>query len=83
MRLKPIQTTDRGESSETEFYNVSHGVVIVVFVVGCAYLFGRENASKLEETVGWVIEIGLRLDARVHQADELAAVDLRAWYMNG
>jgi hypothetical protein len=54
----------------------------VVFVVGCAYLFGRENASELEETVGWIIEIGLRLDARVHQADELAAVDLRAWYMN-
>ena len=54
----------------------------MVSIVGCAYLFGRENASELEETVGWIIEIGLLLDARAHQADELAAFDLRAWYMN-
>ena len=66
MRLKSSQTTDRGESGETAFYNVSHGIAIVVFVVGCAYLVGGENASEVEETVAWIIEIGLRLTARVH-----------------
>jgi len=78
MRLKSIQTTDRGERGEAAFYNVSHGFALVVFVVGCAYLFGGENASELEETFGRIIEIGRRIDARVHQASKLGAVDLRA-----
>ena len=82
MRLKSGQTTDRGERGEAAFYNVSHGVAFVVFVVGCAYLFGGENASELEETFGWIIKIGWRIYARVHQADELGGVDLRAWNMN-
>jgi hypothetical protein len=51
--------------------------VVFVFVVGCAYLFGGENASELEEAFGWIIEMGRRIDARVHQADGLAGVDLR------
>jgi len=54
----------------------------MVFVVGCAYLFGGENASELEETFGWIIKIRWRIDARLHQADELGGVDLRAWNMN-
>ena len=57
------------------FYNISHGVTFVVFVVGCAYLFCRENALELEETVIWIIEIRV-------QADELDDVNLRAWNMN-
>jgi hypothetical protein len=56
--------------------------VVFVFVVGCAYLFGGENASELEEAFGWIIEMGRRIDARVHQADGLAGVDLRAWNMD-
>ena len=82
MRLKSSQTTDRGERGEAAFNNVSHGVAFVVFVVGCAYLFGGENASELEETFGWIIKIRRRVDARYHQADELGGVDLRAWNMN-
>ena len=82
MRLKSSQTTDCGERGEAAFYNVSHGVIIVVFVVGCADLFGGENASELEETFSWIIEIGRRIDTRVHQADEPGRVDLRAWNMN-
>ena len=82
MRLKFVQATDRGERGEAAFYNVSHGVAFVVFVVGCAYLFGGENAPELEETFNWIFEIGWRIDARVHQADELGGVYLRAWMMN-
>lgn len=82
MRLKSSQTTDRGERGEAAFYNVSHGVAFAVFVVGCAYLFGGENASELEETFDWIIEIRRRIDSRVHQTDELDDVDLRAWNMN-
>ena len=82
MRLKSGQTPDRGERGEAAFYNVSHGVAFVVFVVGCAYLFGGENSSELEETFNWIIEIGRRIGARIHQADELGGVDLRAWIMN-
>ena len=76
------QTTDRGERGEAAFCNVSLGVTFVVIVVGCAYLFGGENAFEPEYTFGWTIEIGRRIDARVHQADELGGVDLRAWNMN-
>ena len=82
MRLKSTQTTDRGERGEAAFNNVSHGVTFVVFVVGCAYLFGGENASELEETFDWIIKIGWRINPRVHQLDELGGVDLRAWNMN-
>ena len=82
MRLKSTQTTDCGERGVATFYNVSHGFVFVVFVVGCAYLFGGENASELEESFVWIIEIGRHIDARVHQLDELGEVDLRAWSMN-
>ena len=82
MRLKSSQTTDRGERGEAAFYNVSHGVAFVVFVAGRAYLFGGENASEREETFDWIIEIGRRIDARVHQVYELGSVDLRAWNMN-
>jgi len=82
MRLESIQTTDRGERGEAAFNNVSHGVAIVVFVFGRAYLFGGENASELEETIDGIIKIGRRPDARVHQADELAGVNLRAWDMD-
>ena len=78
MRLKSSQTTDRGERGEAAFNNVSHGVTFVVFFVECAYFFSGENASELEETFGWIIKIG----RRVHQADELGGVDLRAWNMN-
>jgi hypothetical protein len=82
MRLKSSRTTDRSERGEAAFYNVSHGVAFVAFVVGCAYLFGGENASELEETFSWIIEIGWRIDARVHQTDELGGIDFRAWNMN-
>ena len=82
MRLKSSQTTDRGERGEAAFNNVSHGVPFVVFVVGCAYLFCGKNASEPEETFVWIIEIGRRIDARVHQADELGGVNLGAWNMN-
>ena len=82
MRLRSSQTTNRGEHGEAAFNNVSHGVAFVVFVVECAYLFGGENASELEETFDWIIKIGRCIDARVHQADELGGVDLRAWNMN-
>jgi hypothetical protein len=77
MRLKSSQTTDRGEYGEAAFYNVPQEVSFVVYVVGRAYLFGRENASELKETLGRVVEIGRRIDAR--EADELGSVDLRAW----
>ena len=79
MRLKSSQTTDRGKGGEAAFYNVSHEVAFAVFVVGCAYLFGRENASELKETFYRVVEIGRPMNARVHQTDELAGVNLRAW----
>ena len=82
MRLKSGQTTDRGERSEAAFNNVSHGVALMVFVVGYVYLLGRENASELEETFGRIIKIGRRIDARVHSSEELARVGLRAWNMN-
>ena len=82
MRLKSTQTTDRGECGEATFYNISHGFAFGVFVVGCAHLFGGENTSELEETVDWIIEIGRRIDARVHQVNKLAGVNLRAWNMN-
>ena len=52
MRFKSSQTTDRGERGEVAFYNVSHEVTFVVFVIRCTYLFGGENASELEETFG-------------------------------
>ena len=80
--LKSSQTTDRGERGEAVFYNISHGVVFVVFVVGCAYLFGGENASEFDETFGWIIKIRSCIDARVHYANKLGGVDLRAWNMN-
>ncbi len=48
MRLKSSQTTERGERGVAEFHNVSRGDAIVACVVGCAYLFGGENASELE-----------------------------------
>ena len=82
MGFKPVQTTNRGECGEAAFDNVSHGVAFVVFIVGCAYLFSGENASELKETFGWIIKVGRRIDARIHQADELGTVDLRAWNMN-
>lgn len=82
MRLKSSPTTDRGERGVATFYDVSHGLVFVVFVVGGAYLFGGENASELEESFVWIIEIGRRIESRVHQLDELGEVDLRAWNMN-
>ena len=63
------------------FYNVSHRVTFVVSVVWRVHLFSRENASELEETFDWIIEIW-RIDARVHQANKLAGVNLRAWNMN-
>ena len=50
MRHESSQTTGRGERGGTAFNNVSHGVAIAIFVVGCAYLFGGENPSELEET---------------------------------
>jgi hypothetical protein len=56
--------------------------VVFQVVFGCAYLFGGENASEIEEAFGWIIETGRRIDARVHQADGLAGVDLRAWNMD-
>jgi hypothetical protein len=57
MRLKSSQATDRNTCGEAAFYNVSHEVAFAVFVVGCAYLFGRENASELKETFYRVVEI--------------------------
>ncbi len=81
MRLKSSQTTERGERGVAEFHNVSHGFAIVACVVGCAYLFGGDNASVLEMII-WIIEIGQRIDTRVHQADEIAGGDLGAWNMN-
>jgi hypothetical protein len=80
MRLKSIQITDRGERAEAAFYNVLRAVAIAVFVVGCAYLFGGENASELEETFVWIIEIGRCI---ADQTPKLAGLDLRAWNMNG
>jgi hypothetical protein len=82
MRLISIQTTDRGERGDAALYNVSHEVIFVVSAVGTANLFGGENASEPEETFAWISEIGWRIDARVHQLDELGQVDLRAWNMN-
>ena len=78
MRLKSSQTTDRGECGEATFYDISHGVTLVVFVVGGAHLFGRENTSELEETFSWIIEIRQRIDARVHQVSKLGSVNLSA-----
>ena len=46
MRHESSQTTGRGERGGTAFNNVSHGVAIAVFVVGCAHLFGGENPSS-------------------------------------
>ena len=82
MRLKSSQTTDRDERGEAAFHNISNGVAPEVFIVGSAYLFGRENASELEKTINRIIEIRRRIDARVHQADEPGKVGLRAWNMN-
>ena len=61
-----IQATDRGERGGATLYNVSHGLVFVVLAVGFAYLFGREDASKLQEAFGWIVKVGRRIDARVH-----------------
>ena len=83
MKLTSIQTTDRSERGEAAFNNVSHGGAFMVLVVGCAYLFGGEDASEPEETFGRIIKIGRRIHTRVHQFDELAGVDLRAWNTNG
>ena len=80
MRLKSIQITDCGERAEAAFYNVLRAVAIAVFVVGCAYLFGGENASELKETFVWIMEIGRRI---ADQTPKLAGLDLRAWNMNG
>ena len=79
MRLKSIQTTDRSERSEAVFYNVSYRVAFVVFIVGCAYLFGGENASELKETLDGIIKIRRCIHTRAHQANESARVNLRAW----
>ena len=84
MRLKSSQTTNRGGRGETAFCNVSDWVAFAVSVVGCLYLFGRENPSELKETVKWKSEIGRHAcstDAREHRADELDIVELRAWNM--
>ena len=80
MRLESIQTTDRGEAA---FDNISHGVAVAIFIAGSAYLFGRENASELEETFGGVTETGRHTSARAHQAGEVGDVDLRAWNVDG
>jgi hypothetical protein len=44
-------------------------------------LLGGEDATELEETSDGILKIGRRVDAGVHQADELGGVDLRAWDM--
>ena len=82
MRLESSQNADRGERGVAMFDDVSHGFAIVALGVGCPHLFGGENASELEGTVGWVNELGPYIDARVHQTDELGRVDLRAWNMD-
>ncbi len=82
VRLKTSQTTDRGERSKAVLYNVSHAVAIVVFVIRIAYLLGGEDASELEETINRIIELGRPIFTRIHQVDELAGVDLRAWDIN-
>jgi len=82
MRLISIQTTDRGERGEATFYDVSHEVIFAVSAVGSANLFGGENASELEETIDWIIEISRHTNARADQLDELGQVDLRAWNMS-
>ena len=58
MRGKSSQTTNRGERGEAAFYNISHRLIVEVFVVGRAYIIGGENTLQLEKTFCWIAEIG-------------------------
>ena len=82
MRLEPSKTTNRGERGVTAFDHESHGVTLQVLIVGLTYLSGGENASELEKTILGVVELGLRVVPRVHQAHKRAGVDFSAWNTN-
>ena len=80
MRHESNRIANCAECDEAAFNSVSHGVTTAVLVVECAYLFGRENVSELEETFDRIIEIRWQTDARVwHQAGKPVGVNLRAW----
>ena len=78
MGFKSSQTANCGVCGEATFYNISHGFIFVVSVVGCAYLFSRENALKLKETFIRIIKIRWRINAWVHQGYKLGTINLRA-----
>lgn len=48
---------------------------IVILRVGMAHAILGENALKLEEAFGWVLEAGLRVRARMHLVYELGGLD--------
>jgi len=75
MGFESGQTTNRGARGGAD---VSHGVTVVVLVVGFAYLSGGENGAEPEKTILGIVELGLGIIARAHHAHELAALDFRA-----
>ena len=74
--------TNRGERSETVFDHESHGVALQVLIVGLAYLSGSKNVSEPKKTILGIVELGLCVVPRVHQAHKLAGVNFSAWYTN-
>ena len=79
MRLEPSKTANRGERGVTAFDHESHKVALRVLIVWLVDLSGGENAFEIEKTIFGVVELGLCVVLRVHQAHELAGVDFSAW----
>ena len=68
---KLAKTTDSETGHVAVFENAMNGIALSVLAVGVLDLVGGENASKVQETVVWELELRRYIVASIDQVQQL------------